>query len=157
MLATCEVAHQLGVVFSMEKPDLPSFGGSTPRPTPTPVGGSPAGQYNSCDDAQATGKTHVQSSNGNDSGSLNCVVPSARDGVICGRRPRQRQLVKMGGAAEFCGSSENTMLQNVTRHSEPWGLRRSTVSLQPCSANLSHMLFWLKLALYGRGEAMDPW
>ena len=34
MLATCDVPHQLGVVFRMEKPDLPSLGGSTRSPLP---------------------------------------------------------------------------------------------------------------------------
>ena len=82
----------------------------------------------------------MQGSKGNGREFPKWMVPSARDGVICGRRPRQRQLAKMERAAEFCGSSEKRILQNVTRHSEPWGLRRSTVSLQPCSANLSHML-----------------
>ena len=47
MLTTCDVPHQLGVVFSMEKPDFPSLGGSTPRPTPTSYGGSPAARYDS--------------------------------------------------------------------------------------------------------------
>ena len=89
MLATCEVPHQLGVVFSMEKPDLPSFGGSTPRPTPTPVGGSHIGQYNSCDAAQAAGETRVQGSQGSGTGFPKDMVPSARDGdgdgVVCER------------------------------------------------------------------------
>ena len=87
MLATCDVPHQLGAVFSMEKPDLPSFGGSTPRPTP--VEGSPAARYTSCDAAQAAGETRVQGSQGSGSGFPKWMVPTARDGdgdgVVCER------------------------------------------------------------------------
>ena len=57
MLTTCDVPHLLGVVISMEKPDLPSFVGSTPRPTAPPVEGSPAAQYASCEAAQAARET----------------------------------------------------------------------------------------------------
>ena len=35
MLTTCDVPHQLGVAISMEKPDLPSFGGRSPLPLPS--------------------------------------------------------------------------------------------------------------------------
>ena len=89
MLATCDVPHQLGAIFSMEKPDLPSFGSRTPQPTPnpTPVGGSPTGQYSSCDAAQAAGETLVQGSKGSGRGFPTWMVPSARDGdgdgVVC--------------------------------------------------------------------------
>ena len=87
MLATCDVPYQLGIAVGMEKPDLPSFGGTTPRPTPTPVGDSPAGQYNSCDAAQAAGETLVQGSQGSGKGFPKWMVPSARDGdgdgVVC--------------------------------------------------------------------------
>ena len=34
MPATCDVPHELGVVVSVEKPDLSYFGGSVPPPTP---------------------------------------------------------------------------------------------------------------------------
>ena len=89
MLTTCDVQHQLGAVFSMKKPDLPSFGGSTPRPTSTPIGESPATQYASCDAAQAAGEARVQGSKGGGRGFLKWMVPSARDGdgdgVVCER------------------------------------------------------------------------
>ena len=87
MLATCDVPHQLGVVFRMEKPDLPSLGGSTPQPTPTPVGGSPDASYDSCDAAQAAGESRVQGSKGSGQGFPKSMVPTARDGdgdgVVC--------------------------------------------------------------------------
>ena len=89
MLATCDVPHQLGVAVSMEKPDLPSFGRSTPRPSPTPTGVSPASPYASCDAAQAAGETRVQGSEGGGRGFPKWMVPSARDGdgdgVVCER------------------------------------------------------------------------
>ena len=87
MLATCDVPHQLGVIFRMEKPDLPSLGGSTPPPTPTPDGGSPDASYDSCDAAQAAGESRVQGSKGSGQGFPKSMVPTARDGdgdgVVC--------------------------------------------------------------------------
>ena len=89
MLTTCDVPHQLGVAVSMEKPDLPSFGGSTPRPSPTPTGVSPASQYDFCDAAQAAGEARVKGSQGGGQGFPKSMVSSARDGdgdgVVCER------------------------------------------------------------------------
>ena len=34
MLTACDTHHQLGVAVISERPNLPSFGGSTPLPTP---------------------------------------------------------------------------------------------------------------------------
>ena len=82
MLATCDVPHQLGVVFRMEKPDLPSFGGSTPRPTPTPVGDSPAASYDSCDAAQAAGETRVQGTKGPGRGFRNGWCPAPQTATV---------------------------------------------------------------------------
>ena len=78
MLATCDVLHELGVVVSMEKPDFSSFGGSTPPPTP--VGGSPAARYASCEAAEAAGENRILGSKGSGRGFPKAMVPSARDG-----------------------------------------------------------------------------
>ena len=87
MLSTCDTPHHLGVIIKMERPGLPSFSGSTPQPTPTSAGVSPATQYASCDAAQAAGETRVQGSQGGGRGFPKSVVPSARDGdgdgVVC--------------------------------------------------------------------------
>ena len=56
MLSTCDVPRQLSAVFSMEKPNLPSFGASTRRPTPTSADDPPAARYDSCDAAQVAGE-----------------------------------------------------------------------------------------------------
>ena len=57
LLDTCETPHWLGVALTFEKPNLPSFGDSTPLPTPT--GGHSAARYGSCDAAEAAGETRV--------------------------------------------------------------------------------------------------
>ena len=87
MLTTCGVPHQLGVVVAFEKPNLPSFGGSTPLPAPTDD--HPRGQYGSCDEADVAGETRVRGSQGSGRGFPRAVAPSARDGdgygVVCER------------------------------------------------------------------------
>ncbi len=89
MLATCAVPHQLGVVVPLEKPELPSFGSSTPTPVPTPTLAGPGGPYGSCEEAQAAGETRIQGSKGSGRGFPKAMVPSARDGdgdgVVCER------------------------------------------------------------------------
>ena len=89
MLATCAVPHQLGVVVPLEKPDLPSSGGSTPTPVPTPTAARPGGPYGSCEEAAAAGETRVLGSKGSGRGFPKAMVPSARDGdgdgVVCER------------------------------------------------------------------------
>ena len=89
MPATCDARHQLGVLISMEKPDLPSFVGSTRQPTATPIEDSPTAQYASCEAAQAAGETRVQGSKGGGQGFPKWMVPSVRDGdghgVVCER------------------------------------------------------------------------
>ena len=87
MLATCDVPHQLGVVVTFERPNLPSFGGSTPLPTPA---NEPSARlYASCDEAEAAGETRVLGSQGSGRGFPKAMVPSARDGdgdgVVCER------------------------------------------------------------------------
>ena len=76
MLATCEVPHQLGVAISMEKPDLPSFGGRTPLPTATPVADALDARYAACDAAQAAGETRVQGSKGSGRGFSKSMRPA---------------------------------------------------------------------------------
>ena len=87
MLTTCGVPHQPGVVVAFEKPNLPSFGGSTPLPAPTDD--HPRGQYGSCDEADVAGETRVRGSQGSGRGFPRAVAPSARDGdgygVVCER------------------------------------------------------------------------
>ena len=87
MLATCDAPHQLGVAITFERPNLPSFGGSTPFPTPTDD--HIAGRYGSCDEAEAAGETLVRGSQGSGRGFPKAMVPSARDrdgdGVVCER------------------------------------------------------------------------
>ena len=87
MLETCETPHQLGVIVTFERPNLPPFGGSTP--TPTLVDGSPAARYDSCDEAEAAGENRVRGSQGSGRGFPKAMVPSARDGdgdgVVCER------------------------------------------------------------------------
>ena len=87
MLETCETPHQLGVVVTFERPNLPPFGGSTP--TRTPADGSPAAGYGSCDEAQEAGENRVRGSQGSGRGFPKAMVPSARDGdgdgVVCER------------------------------------------------------------------------
>ena len=87
MLTTCDVPHHLSVAVTFEKPNLPPFGGSTPRPTPTDV--HPGVRYGSCDEAEAAGETRVRGSHGSGRGFPKAMVPSARDGhgdgVVCER------------------------------------------------------------------------
>ena len=87
MLTTCDIPHQLGAVVTFEKPNLPSFGSSTPLPTPTDD--HSGGQYGSCDEAEAAGETRVRGSQGSGRGFPKAMVPSARDGdgdgVVCER------------------------------------------------------------------------
>ena len=87
MLATCDAPHQLGAAVTFERPNLPSFVGSTPLPAPTDD--HPGGPYGSCDEAQAAGETRVRGSQGPGRGFPEAVVPSARDGdgdgVVCER------------------------------------------------------------------------
>ena len=87
MLNTCDTPHLLGVAIIFEKPNLPTFGGSTPLPTPT-TGRSEA-RYDSCEDAQSAGEPRVLGSQGSGRGFPKAMVPSARDGdgdgVVCER------------------------------------------------------------------------
>ena len=87
MLETCETPHRLGVVVTFERPNLPSFGGSTP--TPTLADGSPAAGYGSCDEAEEAGENRVRGSRGSGLGFPKAMVPSARDGdgdgLVCER------------------------------------------------------------------------
>ena len=87
MLETCETPHRLGVMVTFERPNLPSFGGSTP--TPTLADGSPAARYGSCDEGEEAGETRVRGSQGSGRGFPKAMVPSARDGdgdgVVCER------------------------------------------------------------------------
>ena len=85
MLETCETTHQLGITVTLERPNLPPFGGRTP--TPTPADGSPAARYGSCEEAEEAGETRVRGSQGSGRGFPKAMVPSARDGdgdgVVC--------------------------------------------------------------------------
>ena len=85
MLNTCDVPHLLGVAITFEKPNLPSFGGSTPLPTPTDD--RPAARYASCETAEAAGENRVLGSQGSGPGFPKAMVPSVRhgDGVVCER------------------------------------------------------------------------
>ena len=87
MLNTCDATHLLGVAVTFEKPNLPTFGGSTPPPTPT--AGRLDGRYDSCEDAQSAGEPRVLGSQGSGRGFPKAMVPSARhgdgDGVVCER------------------------------------------------------------------------
>ena len=87
MLDTCDTPHQLGVVVTLERPNLPAFGGGTPLPTPA---GEPSrAPYGSCDEAEIAGETRVRGSQGPGRGFPKAMVPSARDGdgdgVVCER------------------------------------------------------------------------
>ena len=87
MLNTCDTPHLLGVAIIFEKPNLPTFGGSTPLPSPT--GRRPTVQYDSCKDAQAAGEPRVLGNQGSGRGFPKAMVTSARDGdgdgVVCER------------------------------------------------------------------------
>ena len=87
MLNTCDTTHLLGVAITFEKPNLPSFGGSTPLPNPT--AGRSEASYDSCEDPQSAGEPRVLGSQGSGRGFPEAMVPSARhgdgDGVVCER------------------------------------------------------------------------
>ena len=74
-----------GCCRHLREADLPSFGGTTPLPTPT--GDHPGGQHRFCDEADVAGETRVRGSQGSGRGFPRAVVPSARDvdGVVCER------------------------------------------------------------------------
>ena len=89
MLESCDTPHQLTQITPLEKPNLPSFGNSGDRPTPTPTSLPQRSTYDSCAAADAAGLNLVAGTKGSGRGYPKSVVPSARDGdgdgVVCER------------------------------------------------------------------------
>ena len=87
MLNTCDATHLLGVAVTFEKPNLPTFGGSTPPPTPLPAVQTADTIPVRTRSPQVNPASSAVKVRGR--GFPKAVVPSARhgdgDGVVCER------------------------------------------------------------------------
>ncbi len=83
MLSTCDVPRQLDIAFSMEKPNVPLFGASTPRHSHSPR--RPSERPVRFLRRRAGGRgTPVPGSNGGGTGLLKSMVAVRLDGGVAG-------------------------------------------------------------------------